>query len=149
MDYAIEKFKIRGHISIWEYNDPNPNRKCWNFTANDEGCDSLCELLNLMDSSKYSSTKLITITPPTAGTIKHVNDRITKWSSKPHLKIVFKNQEERKWEIRSDSNQYEILFDKTYIQQLINSVEKIKANQFDFAIADDSDNNVLYFWRYD
>jgi hypothetical protein len=148
MEQAIKKFGVKGKIHFWEFKEKNPNLKHWNFTADNEGCTSFIELLALMQSSPYSSSKNLILTPPTKPQIEVPNNRNIAWRTNSRLKLNFKQNETTLWNIKVEDDQLEIDFSVDKLNEFINAVAQVKAGKGDFAIADAKDENILYFWWY-
>ena len=146
MDQSIEKYKIKGIFYIWEFKEPNPNMKSWNFTADKFGCDSVIQLLQLMGGSKYPSQKIINATTPTDRQISVPNNRNSQWHSKNFIELKYLNSQSKVWRLNSKSDTLEIVFDTPKLKELEQAIASLKAGNGDFAIGDDDDNNILYFW---
>ena len=148
MEEAIKKFGVNGKIHIWEFKEKNPKLKHWNFTADSEGCSSFIQLLELMQSSPYSSRKTLTLTPPGNSQIKTPNNRNIDWKTKSRLNLIFKKTETSLWNINVDGDELEINFSTDKLNEFIYAVAQVKAGKGDFAIADAKEENILYFWWY-
>src|SRR5688572_6265419 len=110
MEETIKKCGVNGKIHIWEFKEENSNRKHWNFTADNEGCSSFIQLLELMQSSPYSSNKTLTLTPPAKLQIEVPNNRNIAWRTKSKLKLIFKQNETTVWNIKVGGDELEINF---------------------------------------
>ena len=148
MEEAIRKFDLKGKIHFWEFREKNPNMRCWNFTANMQGCESFIQLLELMQSSPYSSKKSILLSTPEISQIEVPNNRNVNWRTKSKLNLIFKKNETSVWSIKVPDDVLEISFGSEKMEKFINAVRQVKAGHGDFAISDDNDDNVLYFWWY-
>jgi hypothetical protein len=146
MDPLIEKYKSYGSVYIWQYREKNPKRRHWNLTADEDGCSSLIELLELMQNSRFSSKKLFKTTSPTNQQISIPNNRNPEWHSKPALSLRSLKENNCGWMLTAKNDSLEIVFCKEKLSELMEAIVKIKGGDGDFAISDDNDNNVLYFW---
>jgi hypothetical protein len=146
MEHSIEKYLVKGNLYTWEFKERNPNMKCWNFTADKIGCDSLIELLELMNISTYPSRKTIKAANPTSQ-IAVPNNRNTQWQSKNSIDLTHLKSESGIWSIDVKRDSIEIKLDVPKLKEFQQAIEKIRIDKGDFAIGDMNDNNILYFWR--
>ncbi len=146
MDSSIEKFIPVGSISIWKYSEKNPLHRHWNLTADTKGCDSLLELLSLMQVSQFSSKKTVRLALPTDQQINVPNNRNAKWHSKLILELKYTKSNNDQWQLYETNNTIEIIAGNNKLIELCEVLKKIKNNKGDFAISDGNDDNVLYFW---
>jgi hypothetical protein len=100
MDQSIEKYDLKGNFYIWQYKERNLQRKCWNFTADNEACDSLLRLIGLMEQSEFSSKKSIKISIPTNRQIDVPNDRNNEWLTKSFIELKYLISETDQWSMQ-------------------------------------------------
>ena len=149
MKSKIEKHKINGKIHTWIYKDNNRNYPGWNFTIDSKASENFLELLNLMNTSEWSTKKVITTELPTQTQLNGVNNQsgIAKWKSKPNLTLHCKTTESKNhWLIKELDNGIEIQFGKTKLVEFQNAIIEIQKGNGDFAISDKNEENILYFW---
>ena len=101
-----------------------------------------------MQSSPFSSSKILTLTPPAKSQIEVPNNRNSDWRTKSRLKLIFKQNETILWNIKVEGDQLEINFSPDKLNEFIDAVSQVKARKGDLAIADAKEDNVLYFWWY-
>jgi len=149
MKAQIEKHKVSGKVYAWTYKDNNRNYPGWNFTVDLKASESLSELLNLMSACEWSTKKKITTEIPTQAQLNVPNNqnRVAKWKSKPNLTLNCKTSEsENHWLIKELDNGIEIQFGKEKLTELQNAINGIPKGNGDFAISDQNEENILYFW---
>ena len=149
MKESINKYKVHGKVYAWTYKDNNRNYPSWNFTVDSRGSESLCQLLNLMISCEWSIKKKIALELPTKMQLNVPNNQngIAKWKSKPNLILNYNTSEsENYWLINEFDNEIEIQLGKEKLTELQNAINGISKGIGDFAISDENDENILYFW---
>ena len=144
MDRTIEKFQFSGSLYIWKYVDDQSHYPGWNITGDNDGCDSLIELLEIMDKSDYPSRKSIKTVPVTANQVKVANGG--RYKATESLKLDYKRYGQIEWKTSETKDGLLIEFNKDKIKELKTSIQKIKKGNGDFAVSDSLDDNVLYFW---
>jgi hypothetical protein len=150
MKTQIEKHKIGGKVHIWTYKDNQRNYPGWNITTDLKASEQLTQLLNLMNLCDWSSKKTFRTESPTNNQLSTLNNQrgFTTWKSKPNLTLNCKTTEpEDHWLIRETDFGIEIQFGKTKLTELKNSINRIREGEGDFAISDQNDENILYFWH--
>ncbi len=149
MKAQIEKHKASGKVYVWTYIDNNRNYPGWNFTVDLKASESLSELLNLMYNCEWSTKKKITTELPTQAQLNVPNNQngIAKWKSIPNLTLNCKTSEsENHWLINELDNGIEIQFGRKKLTELQNAINGIPKGNGDFAISDQNEENILYFW---
>ncbi|SDH08093.1 hypothetical protein [Psychroflexus sediminis] len=149
MKAEIEKYKVKGKVYTWTYKDNQRNYPGWNFTVDSNASESLFELLNLMDACEWSTKKTLPTTSPTQNQLNVPNNQngTAQWKSKPNLTLNYKtNESENHWRINELNNGIEIQFGKTKLTELQNAINGIPKGNGDFAICDQNEENILYFW---
>jgi hypothetical protein len=149
MKAQIEKFKVNGKVYAWTYKDNNRNYPGWNFTVDLKASESLSELLNLMSDCEWSTKKKVTTELPTQAQLDVPNNQneIARWKSKPNLTLNCKTSEsENHWLLSEHDNGIEIQFGKEKLTELQNAIKGIPKGNGDFAISDQNEENILYFW---
>ena len=149
MKAQIEKHKVSGKVYAWTYKDNKRNYPAWNFTVDLKASESLSELLNLMSDCEWSTKKKITTELPTQAQLKVPNNQngTAKQKSKPNLTLNCKTSEsENHWLINEFDNGIEIQFGKAKLTELQNAINGIPKGNGDFAISDQNEENILYFW---
>ena len=149
MKAQIEKHKVNGKVYTWTYKDNSRNYPGWNFTVNSKASKSLSELLDLMSSCEWSTKKKITTELPTQAQLDVPNNQngIAKWKSKTNLILNCKMSEsENHWLINELDDGIEIQFGKAKLIELQSAINGIPKGNGDFAISDQNEQNILYFW---
>ena len=149
MKDKILKQNINGNIYIWKYLDNSRNYPGWNFTADKKACNSLLELLKLMQLCEWSSKKEIKTSEPKISQFKIPNNQNgeAKWQTSMKLILSFKkNEDENFWELIENLNEIEIQFGEKKITDFENALNKILDGNGDFAIVNETEDSILYFW---
>ncbi|WP_421765240.1 hypothetical protein [Ekhidna sp.] len=145
----IRKLKLTGTLYLWTYTENDRNYSGWNLSTTPESLSDLHELLNLMEQCQWSTTKTIRVQPPTPTQLNTVNNRNGKanWKSTSELILkANKNVDADSWNYRIGTNNLELTFGTKKLVELRNSLNKISKGNGDFAITDELDENILYFW---
>lgn len=145
MDNHIDKYRVQGRIYIWQYVPYNRNYPGWNLTADQHACDSLIDLLGLMRSSAYPSRKTIQTVQPTEKVVSVAN-RSNGYNSKPRLSLKYNEDAPVTWKLDDSGDELLVTFNSERIIKLQAALQKVKLGEGDFAVADDQDENILYFW---
>jgi len=149
MKDKIEKLNINGKIYVWKYIENSRNYPGWNFTADKKASESFTELFRLMQSCAWSSKKEIKTTIPTEIQIKIPNNRngIAKWKSVSKLSICLKKIDDKNfWKIMEKEDEVEIHFGENKIVELETAINRISKGNGDFAISNNLEEDILYFW---
>src|SRR5258708_6729726 len=146
MNSLTLKYKFAGNIFLWKYLDNTPNYPGWNFSADKEGGQSLSVLLGEMLASEFASTKTIQVSKPSNEQVLIANNA-SRFSTTEQLILKVKKKDNDEWNIEEPNNGNLIInLSGRYVSDFKNAVLKISNGQGDFAIADDQDQNILYFW---
>ena len=149
MKDKILKQNINGNIYIWKYLENSRNYPGWNFTADKKACNCLLELFRLMQLCEWSSKKEIQTSKPTINQFKIPNNQNREAKSKTSKKLILnfkKNEEQNFWKLIENENDIEIQFGEKKITDFENAVNEILKGNGDFAIANETEDNILYFW---
>lgn len=65
MSDPVNAWKQAGRVYLWRYSPHHTKRQGWHFTAEDDACDSLIELVEAMRGVAQIRRRTITITRPT------------------------------------------------------------------------------------
>ena len=145
----IGKLKLTGTLYLWTYTENDRNYPGWNLSATQESLRDLHELLNLMERCEWSTNKTLKVQPQTTTQLNTVNNRNGKASWKSTSELILKsnkNIHEDSWNYRAGTNNLELTFGAKKLVQLRNSLNEIANGNGDFAISDQLDENILYFW---
>lgn len=149
MKEQINKLKIKGKIYIWKYLENSRNYPGWNITTDKIGGENLLELIDLMKICNWSSKKSIKTIEPSNNQLNVPNNRNgrAEWKSAQNLTLnLNKEIEPDFWEVIDKENDIEILLGKNSLLKFENSIRRILNNDGDFAISDNEEENILYFW---
>src|ERR1043166_2550664 len=108
MDSNIEKYHLRGRVSLWKYKAESRNYPGWNLTSDKEGCESLLSLLQLMQASSFSSHKRINLTPPTTQSIKAAAD--LSFKAVRQLSLRYRKGEPTLWRTQETADCVQLSF---------------------------------------
>jgi hypothetical protein len=149
MKTRIEKYKVGGKVYIWTFKENSRNYPEWNFTVDLKASKSLSELLDFMNKCEWSTNKTIKTEKPTRLQLDVPNNLYgtAKSISKSNMTFKCKTTETTNhWLIKETDNGIEVQFGKEKLIELQNAINGIPENRGDFAISDNNDNNILYFW---
>ena len=149
MNTQIEKFKVDGKVYVWKYTENQRNYPGWNLTVDLKASKNLSELLDLMNTSEWPGKMTISTELPTESQLKVPNNHggLAKWNSKPKLTLNYiKGESENHWLIKEIDNCIEIQFGKTKLIELKNAINGIPKGDGEYAISDNKDESILYFW---
>jgi hypothetical protein len=99
-----------------------------------------------MEQSEFSSKKSMKTSIPTNRQIDVPNDRNTEWITKSFIDLKYLKLETDQWSVNPKEDSLEIVIGKHKIHELKKAIVKVKAGEGDFAISDNEENHVLYFW---
>lgn len=145
MQREIEQFSIRGNIYIWKYKPAIRSFPGWNLSIDREGRESIMLLFDLMKRSDWPSKKTISTTFPDSQPM-WATSRDT-WKTKSELILNYKKKSnEHYWQIIPHENAIEIVFGSSKLTEFVNSIKKLDKGINDFAISDNKEESILYFW---
>lgn len=149
-DPKVAKWKQRGEVYCWRYRGAS-NYPGWNFSADQEGCASLREVLDLMISSPYSSKAIIRIARPTASVLAAVKGP-DHWSSATELQLSHPKftVEASHWSLTSKDGQVAVTIGVSGLKEIREGVNDVSQGQGDWAAPNDDeeieDSQLIYFW---
>lgn len=149
MKEQIEKFKLNNNIYVWEYIENTRNFSGCNITFEKNAGNDLIKLLNLMISCEWSTKKTLKSVSPDIHILNSVNNRkgLAEWKSKPHIILSLKkNEDENLWKIINHEDYFEFQFGTNKAIEFQKSIEFCLIGKNDFAISDNAEENILYFW---
>jgi hypothetical protein len=149
MKEQIQKYKVKGKIYSWKYKDKYNNYPGWNFMIDKVGVKNFIELLELMKKCEWSCKKAIRIENPTESQLRIPNNQSgkAKWKSKDKLILnCRKNETDNHWLINESDKEIEFQFGKQKLIELQDAIMRIEKGNNDFAISDNNEENILYFW---
>jgi hypothetical protein len=147
MESQIEKYKLKGRLFVWKFHPENRNYLGWNLTGDNEGCNSLIELLELMQTSSFPSHNTITTQPATINQVKATTGSIP-FKSISKLNLRFRKGEPQLWYIEEVDNGIQVTFGEREIELLQTALQRIIKGEGDFALGDSKDEHLVYFWWF-
>jgi hypothetical protein len=145
MDPMIEKFQVKGSIYFWKYISDQRNYPGWNITADNDACNSMIELLEMMKRSEYPSRKSVKTCPSTMKQVRMATEG--RYKTTELIKLHFKKEAKNAWTISETKEGLVIVFNTAKLTELKSSFRRIYMGKGDFAISDGQQGNILYFWR--
>ena len=116
--------------------------------ANQQGCHSLLDLLHQMDNSVYGSTKTIQLSKPSSKQMS-IASKSNRHEPQEQLILNYKKNDFNNWEIvESGVAKLTINFSGHYMLDFKKALSKIESGIGDFALSDNQDQHILYFWWY-
>lgn len=145
MQKEIERFKLEGNIYIWKYSPQLSNFPGWNMSIDREARKNLPALLDLMQKSEWPSKKALPTAIPTTQPLLPV--RGNSWKTKSEILLNYKKEHGADyWQTIANENTLEIRFGSNKLVEFINSIQRLQSGINDFAIGDENEENILYFW---
>lgn len=138
MEECIRKWKQSGHILCWTAKEKG--ELTWNFTANEDGCNSLLNLLCMMKDSPWPSKRIISLSTP------HFKLRTP---IKPINSLIFNYMKDKAadnyWSLTGDTDQMVIEFGAQKLDELYNAIDDVKSGKGDYSVCGDSS---FWIWWY-
>jgi len=63
-DPVVSRWQQKGCVHLWRYKQTSKNNSGWHLTADEAGCDSVLQLLEMMADARWPSRHAIVITEP-------------------------------------------------------------------------------------
>ena len=151
----VNTWKQSGKIYLWKYEENTKNYPGWHLHANNEGCASLQELIELMVKAKFSSERTISIIPPTAKILMVPNNKggKAKWLSVDRIKVKFVKGESdsEEWSLQHKHPQLFLTIGENKLKALEKGIKDIAKGKGDYSIGykeetTDSEPSCLWFW---
>jgi hypothetical protein len=149
VDPKFKKYKLNGQLYLWHYRDNLRNYPGWNITIDDKGCDSLIDLFNQMEYSKYSSQVTLVASVPTRKQVRRANDDARFYHAR-YLELKFRKGIGSYWQLTESPTTLMIQFGERKMIEFKGAVAKLKNREDDFAICNEmeDDESILYFWLH-
>lgn len=80
-DQRIARWEQRGVVCLWRYLDNTKNYPGWHFSADRLGCNSVIELLALMETAELPMRRTVQLRPPSADVLGVPNNRRARWKA--------------------------------------------------------------------
>ena len=142
-DPAVQKWKQRGITLLWKEKG-RPSAE-WNISCDDQGCDSLLQLLDIMDRSPWSNKREIAITRPI-----HIpqgpDDRphyIPKWLLLNYGKTKFSPDH---WKLFKSNRTVVLELGANRLDEFRRAITDIRAGLGDYAFGDDGHRLWIWWW---
>ena len=152
-DRKVEKLKMDGDISCWQYKDNIRNYGGWNFFSNTKGIESLISLLNLMQDAQYSSTKTLplkSVPQKALKSAKNLNGSARFYSANYLTIKATKNEKpEFLFQANTDSEAKHLVLsiNPYYLKKLISALVSYSNGEYDFGVGNDDGENYFVFWH--
>ncbi len=98
-----------------------------------------------MSKSQFSSQKILNTSLPSDKIVSAVNAGIA-FKTKQQVTLKFKKEASDIWHINDNERDLLVQFSGQYMDEFKTSLFKIKSGNGDFAISDNLDENIFYFW---
>jgi hypothetical protein len=63
-DPVVARWKQKGRVHLWRYKQPSRNNSGWHLAADEAGCDSVLQLLELMANARWPGRQSIMVSAP-------------------------------------------------------------------------------------
>jgi hypothetical protein len=144
----LKSWRQRGWVSLWRYTEFKNKFGDWHITANDEGVDSLLELIELLRQSQTSEYRTISITAPTKKTLSVPNFQRGEAlvASPDKWQIAVQPGSENIWSFPIALDSPSLLIGGSFVSQLVSGLEGIPRGEGDFAIGQGRDTRLCLWW---
>lgn len=147
MERHLPPYSPKGRVLLWKFGPEHRNYIGWNLTADEEGCTFLVELLEGMQASAMPPSARITTVPATTPLVKAVT------GSRPlmtvsRLILHYRKGEPQLWITGEEEGALVITFGDREVALLQTALLRVVKGESDFAIGDEKDDQLLYFWGY-
>ena len=140
-DPNVERWRQRGTIAMWM----NRHRhREWNIVADDDACDGLVQLLDLMEIGEWSSKRELRLTKPVK-TPDHGG--VFPFRSATQLTIKYPKDRvpDDHWHFTENDRQLLLEIGLTRLQEMRDAIKDMKKGGGDYCIGD-QDSNPLWIW---
>lgn len=149
MDGKISKYRVAGKTYCWKYLENYSRYPGWNLTVSKEAAQSLSQLLLLMWNSEFPSRKEFPLSVPGEKQL-HIPNNNGGMAKFRYLKTLLVNyrkfDQSHLWEVLDSKDKLEIKFGSGKLREFCQAIERLKNGEGDFAISDNFEKNILYFW---
>ena len=153
-DPLMNQWIQSGKVYLWTYLENTKNFPGWHICVDQNGGDSLLDLLEKMLSAVWPSTKEILISPPTLKILKRPNNKNgkAKWSSPKIFKIKFPKGKvpHDHWSLLEGQDRVDLVIGMKKLNQLRRGIEDSLLYRGDYSIGSEEnfedDSACLWFW---
>lgn len=147
-DEIVKHWKQNGSLYLWRYLENTRNYPGWHLSANNLFCESFTDLFKKMLSAKWSSQKLLLITPPNEKILRVPNNHGGKarWYSAKSLLLNYpKNKvDDDYFSLEEIEGKITIYVGTRKLELLNDCISNISKGKGDYSI--ESDDSQLWFW---
>ena len=148
-DPKVAKWKQKGCVYVWHYRDNLRNHPGWHMTADNDGCDALLELFDLMQHAEYSSRATVKLSEPHPLDVSITNPG-SRWYHAHSLEIRYPKDrmDERTWTLAEERGAITLIVGKENLQELRECIADVQQGGGDYALGpdDNSGDMELWFW---
>jgi hypothetical protein len=145
-DPIVARFKLQGRDSLWRY--PRvPKWEGWHFAADDEGCNSLLALFDLMEHAQYPSRVTLPLTRPPNEVLNVPNREVDVARPAVSWTLGFNTQwEPGLWELSADPRVVSLRFGVSALPDLRKGVRDSLMGNGDYAIGGAESSEYIWIW---
>jgi len=145
MDQATSQWRQAGKVNLWRYVDEPKNYRGWHFAADAAGCDSLLELISLMDAATYTAKQTVMLTRPSI-----VQTQVPGYAGRHqsygrwhvhHSKTKFAL---RHWRLIASGDEVTLELGTAHLDKLRQGFEDVRRGSGDYCIGEEGMD--LWFW---
>ena len=143
-DEQVNKWRQQGRIYLWRYAGTSRNHSGWHMTADEVGCQSLLDLLDIMRDAQYAAKRTVQLTRPgerelTSGCSARPRPatRLELSHSKPKMAPAH-------WCLAVEGARVTLELGAERLEELREGIQGIPSGNGDYCIGDDGQE--LWFW---
>lgn len=150
-DASVDKWRQEGHLYVWKYKENVRNYSGWNLTADNVCCRSFADLIERMLSARWSSQKVLNVSPPSMNVLRVPNNHGGKARWESAQSFVLKHPKDKVPEdffsLEEDGNAVNLSVGKQKLEMLHKGILGIPEGKGDYAIGSKSSREPhLWFW---
>lgn len=149
---SIAKWRQRGRSCLWRYEPARRNLEGWHFTADREGCDSLCELISILLTTNHPCHRTLDLSDPAEVGTDRVAGRLgQKAIAAARLRLAFEpNGSPGHAEFEECDDRVIMTLGSGSLASLRPAIEDVRRGTGDFSISlgdhGNCEGETLWFW---
>ena len=140
---SVNNWKQKGNIYLWRYAGNPKNYSGWHLTGDNEGVESLLELLGLMLEENSGSNRTFRLSKPGMDITSVVGCR-DRMIAESKVKFCYEVSEATELNINPNSDDFEIVINRNSTNHLIFGLKDVKNGKGDYSTG--QKQNKLWFW---
>jgi hypothetical protein len=139
-DPSVDAWKQQGQIFLWRFSGETRNFPGWNFCADEAGCESTAQLLQLMQRARWASKRTLHVTRVPD---EFINPREPAARSRlivpRHLTLSYRRDrvESSHWHWDGNWSEPTVLFGTEKLSELACALRRMSLGEGDFRVGSD------------